>query len=753
MKLYNINNSYQKEALLSHFNLENNDFSNYWIESILKKPIATGIYSDNSLHDFYISYLQIELECLKQNEDYYIKLNRTVLSEIKRKGFPIPVLSGTVPYCLIRIKSTEDDNIRKYLILFISEQTASSKFDFSIVGQKDYLMRCIIEMAFKAKTLENLNTNYNVSKEFLNGNILLNTKESNRKIKNNTAGLDVLDGFEFKITYDKDVCGFTLKHQVFQKDVNTSGNTYDGITSFSNNFYKSKLDARTHARNFLDLSSSQHFLFSRFSTQIYAYTILKDVFDKLKISYEETTFKPELLFNDFYRLNNEIEHINLFMQREEYHSYDNKYKDQINMLIEYFKIKHNIEVTFKLMDSCLNEIVMNKNEAYLFLMFDPKYVKNSDTVFTEKSKWKNTISPYFELIDNTKDLNKSLSEFDLYSQFKLNSLYNIRKNGFGFLTQGCILEDNPLFSVYVHKKDSPAQEKRVFLYNDIQYIVNKKNKNKILKLINEINIKKKTFIDKEIKLEADIDSIRLVSKIVKNNKANKPVSFYSHVFMTKKDASTFNIDSAELFYEDEISVLETKHKISFNFANAKTDVFIFINDKHLIKLKDNSALPFIILDKNNFENPDLNPFIIATEDIKNGIVMSVDLLHRKSGSDKNILYPYVLPATNVLLNKSDKQSNGITKANCLIEIIDDNTIRTFMSLDENPMNDKVDKNNRVEDIQIFEYQDGEYKLVNISENMDILYVYFKSLTFDLFSINQVCKKSLLSKISEIIALN
>lgn len=753
MKINKIKKEYQKDVLLSNFDLSGNDFTDALIESWFERPIAKNIYGGNSnINNFYISFMQIEMPYSKGDSTYYSDLNKKVQSEIKNSNSYVKTNCSGMPYNLFSIKQ-DDETIRKYLVIFISEKKSALKFDFSLISNnRDYFLRSIIEMSFKAVLLEEINANYNVNKNFLYGDILLNTHEDQKNIYRNQTkiSIDILDGFVFKITYDKDMCGFTLKHQVFEASQNTS-NIYDGISTVSKKFYKDKIDARTYTRSFLNLQSSQNFLLSKMATQLYAYQKLKETFDKLKITYDEVLFKPEYIFSDFYNLKKSVKKVNVIMQQNEYEDYNKKHPNQIEVLIEYIREKYNIDSEFKIIKSSIEEIGMVTNESYVFLMFDDKYSKDSNVIFEQESKWKHTLLPYFEKIDKAGNLSTAIQNFDLYSQIKLKSLYNIRNNKKAFVTQGWVLEDNDMFrkEQEKQKEQKRSKNKEFFMRNNQLYALSFKYKNKIKKIINEIELKKQIFCNGTISfdLSSNINTIRIVSRTARMNNKNKVENYYSHVLMTNKKG-TLNIEKIELLIDNEIDILEKNYNISLNFSSEKSDIFIFVDDRYLIKLKDNSKLPFVILDKDNIGDINLNPLLIAISDVKKGVLTS---LHRKSGVNENLLFPYILAATNKMLLVNQK--TDIKRANCLIDIIEDKTVRTFMSTDESAMNSKMDKNNRIEEIELYEYKNNCYEKIKISGNNDLIDLYFKSLTFDLFSINQVCKKSLFTKIAEIVAVN
>ena len=77
MKINKIKKEYQKDVLLSNFDLSGNDFTDALIESWFERPIAKNIYGGNSnINNFYISFMQIEMPYSKGDSTYYSDLNK-----------------------------------------------------------------------------------------------------------------------------------------------------------------------------------------------------------------------------------------------------------------------------------------------------------------------------------------------------------------------------------------------------------------------------------------------------------------------------------------------------------------------------------------------------------------------------------------------------------------------------------------------------------------------------------------------------
>jgi hypothetical protein len=754
---YEITESYKNSVLLSELDLQNNDFNENWLNGFFLNPIIEGLNifdANGNLEekDIYISFGEFEMPKMS-NHLFFPQLHK----EIKQYIFTDWGIKNTVyPIYNFYLPYSEDKNKKKVLFIFLSPNRTNKLFDFNLVPNKDKLIQNFLEMLLKATYLEKINYKVPFNADICSGKFFLSPQISERKDKH------FVNVFSYSLNFKDLKLGFSLKNEHYRLNNNLKSiHNYDDVCLINKFKYEKKVDSREHGRLFLDFKNYEKLKVTKFINQLDLYKNLLNTLDRFNINYEKTCFSPDYLYNSFSYPSNELKELNVYIESKEKELFEQALLDKgvyhgLNGLLEYIGNSFNMKVSL-ILNPTLDMFLKNKKTSNLFLMYgeqyEEKYVQFKSE--TKEEKWNNILTPFMEkkLYElGLNDFLKEIKNFDTYSQVKLFNIYANIKKIEPIVSQGLILDKSIIF-----EKPKKVGEELVSIEGNTKKTEKKYPENGtisvIAKVINELNIKHSLFSTKTFNFDiafektkkcTSFDSIKIIQMLSKEK--NK---FFAVLDLKKVSEQgskgNFNIESSRVLIDEQINELNLEFDLNEEFMTS--DNLIIIDNKFLIKVKDNDLMPFMILQESHFDEPTKNPLLLANASISKGEVSSVS---RKSGPDDNLFYPYILPALNKIIDKKLKNINSY--ANCLLDFNGENGLNLFMSYGS-AMDATMDKNNRLENITLSKIEDFSIQKLDWEEHEQLLYFYLSTLTFNYLNINELTKKSLLNKLSDVILVN
>lgn len=789
--ILNMNKNFKRKILLSEFDLQNNDFDQYQVSAFFKNAIISDLRLNNEFTDVYLNYIICQFPQNSKFED----LNGLMKEEINKQQNLITHKDNKILYTYLKVGDKNQDNINdKYIIIYPSKCSNDGIFDidnYTIFYDKkffiNYLLSRIIKLTLNCLLIKDENDKSNISEDLFYGDLLINVSKNESGF---SGFLPIINSNNYKLW-------FSLSTQEYiyntKSDKTSNENIKEaGIVSTKNKNIK-KVDARKSKRVFLKVEDKE-FLSCKYSSYLYIYEKLQQVFNCLNLDFEETNFTPEYVFNDFIRNTNfdSSKSLKVIISQEDMEKLQIK---NINFLLE--KIKENFRQEPELLIfNKLSGIKFNNESKYLFLMFREKeemtpVVLNIDG---EEYIWNNT-GALFADMQNEKENDLSKKLFDDYTQLKLCNINNLLINS---------EFSNPLAiqGIFINNKKFDT-EKNI-----------KSLKNQLCKSIADLYLKDKLFNIKEIDLpDSSYKNIKVLKKEsikinnfkYKNKQESKNyysrsytkqnLTVYSYLCLEKKDKSdSFNVSDAFI-------ITENKDKRNKNYENQYPKILIdlfnttiipekdqlgndnfgqyllLIDDKYLIRFNDNKfnsktiGFDNIVAGAKNpnklifeaMENGDLARVIeekkLAQEYKKiNGLKVApkVDgILNRKSGIENNLFFPFNMPTFNEIVDPEnhDKKNKKLKRGVAIISF-DKNKATYFIQQTEDAFATTMDKSNLIEKVSIQTKQDsGVYKNSNEEETKEIFEFYLKTLTYDLISNKRVAKKSIITKLVDFLFSN
>lgn len=737
-----IKDKFKKSVCTSEFDLSNNDFNEIWINSFIKKPIFKSIILNNSKTsvDLHINFEIFKFPTQTKNNIFYKNLHL----QIKQKIYSIWAkynISNKPIYYTIDI-STDIDI--QFLVFFVSPDLENKHLAYSHIKQQNKILSHLFSLLFNINCLGTLNNKDNTW-DVHNGCVYINPQVDDTFTK--------FFGYQIIFHYSDNNLKFFLKGQAFKLDDTNSMNLYEDICLLSKTkIYSDKINANTEfSSSFLNLQQNKHTLRSKFMSQYFVYKKLRNIFKNNFIQYQETFFTPTKLFNHFYEehIDNNIP-INIFINKDE--------KEQFNKIC----LDSNINDGFSLFVNNIQTILGRKVNVLLatynnfegrefdnniYLMFGDKYKENYVHHKANSKLNEQTALDYY-LTNNLSglsmiDINKHLTNIDLYSSIKIRNLLNSEKSLFhNFVTQGLVLD--------ISMVQKPASLKHI-----------------LSKILGELNLKRKFFQKNDIaihpKIQSNFSILETYLKIVKKIK-KKTYIYYSYIKFSKNNEKLSIIDSKII---PEIEFKKINLSFPHDLINRDETIMVFDN-KIILNVKDNSLNPRLIfrndlidsqshdpiIKMKNQKNSNINDAIKAKQegqkksDIKKLLEKPVEF--RRTDINENILFPYYLPTTFVLTG--DKTDQG-RYSSILIDDTKDN-IKVFYHISNCALNGVSPKDSLIEEISLFEIiDDFEHKKVDCKNHMDLIEFYLSTSTFKLLLLNSVSKKTILRKFLDISLFN
>jgi hypothetical protein len=755
---YQVAEQFKKRILLSELKLNMNDFSKEWLNGFFINPILKNavVYDNNKITnvDLYLNFSFIDIDKNIKGDDFFTTIHHEIKKYIVDEWGHAKKISPV--YNFYHIKSEIDDK-KRVLFIYLSPAKANKLFDFDKIPNQDNLICNILEMLIKSSFIEQLNKTLIINTDIFSGKLFLNPEITEFKSKIDKKNKYAANVFSYKLTYADFKLGFNLKNEHFLLDNLANNNIYNDICSINQYKYEKKLDARTYSRLFLDFKNYEHLKKTRFITQLELYKTILYTLDKFDIKYEKTVFIPEYLFNEFNHSQYDLNNINIHISSINKDTFNNVFaKKNIpnnfeSMLL--FLNQKNINLTLNI-DSSLDTLLSKPNETHLFLMYGNKdnFVREIDNTGKETT-WNDVTIPFLERKlwqDDKITFLKSIQTFDIYSQVKLYNLYANKNGKNPIISQGLFLNDNMQFTDIRTKEEIKRNKKDTIPKKNVALIFNK--------VLNELDIKNKMLFHKKFYLKTffpcmtENDVIHNVKIIQKKSKEKN--SLYSYVElsnMNQNNTSCFDIINSKLIIDDEINSLSID--FDFNTKLQSDNNIIIINDLYCLKVKNNNFVPFIILEEQHIDNPLKDPSLLIKQHIQAGTSLSTNV-PKLSAPDVNLFFPYNIPTISKITNQKIKKKNENESAysNCMFEF-HGNDINIYMTLGRGAIGNNMNKNNRLENIQLFKLKDFSFIKENWEEHEQLLLIYLSSLTFDYLSINELTKKSLLNKLADIILFN
>lgn len=747
---------FKSEILLNQFDLSEQDLSDEWLSGFFTNPVSRSlkILDENNnwiTKDLYIGFSVIKMETnsKKLNDDFYLNLNKKIKENILNEWGS---LSKNPPvYKIINLKSSEDE-VKKFLYIYLSPKKSNQLFDFNVVSNKESIVASVFDMLMAAYLIERINKRNPLNIDFCGGKIFLNPL-----IDDEDKTVRVFE-YYFKIEDFK--LRFILKHQVYSIK-NISVDKYDDVCLLNNYRYEDKLDAREYTRSFLDFISLQDLKETKFITQVELYKDVLGMLNCFGIVYKETTFKPEYLFNQFPSIEAKINDIIVYISSDDKKAYEDylvlkNIPHDFNRVVNHIKSHFNLNVSF-IENPSLEIILKNKHIPCIYLMFGDEYKekyvsfkcdngelkKLSDvaTSFLEKKLYQLDYSSFI----------KQISSYDVYSQVKLYNLYANCNELEPVISQGIILGVKNFFERSLNSTTPLRPNKRT---GKIPTYPSKETVCKFEKVITELDIKKQLYLDKVFNFKTKFpgfENIDIVNVKIINILANKKGRLYSFVNLDKGLNDDFKVTKNKILVNDQINelLLSINWKQELNLS----DCLILINDNYLLRVKDNDFMPFLIMEKNRFNVEDKDICFKIEEAVLAN--KSKNKCSIKSTKDnQNYFFPYNLPTVGTMIGKENliNINNSLGYSNCIFNM-NGNEIQFFMTLRDQPLSSRVPKNNRLECINLFSLNDFIYQKVDWKDNEQLLYFYLSSISFNYMLAGGITKKSLLTKLGDVVLLN
>ena len=754
---------YKKPILLTCLDLENNDFGQNWIMSILSHPIAEGVAISNSdgswgSSNLYINFGEVEVDIVK-GRNAYIDLHVKIKQYISEKNDLAPRINHFYnSHPLVSV----DKSKKKHIFLFLSTKESDKIFDYELIKDKDVLVKNVLELLLKVSFVNRTQKSRAVGTDVCYGKVFLNPIAEPRK--NGTMFADV---FSYNLIYKNSKLDFKLKNEVFALSAdNGEIKKFDDVCYINNYKYGKKVDARKNKRLFLDFKNFKNLKRTRFYTQFELYKIILETLDAFNIKYEKSRFTPEYLYNYFGSVEVDIKPINVYACKQEINMFNAEMSKHgldsgMDSLCKYMESKHGLAVKV-IFDPSFKDVLDNKSTPGLFLMYGDKYDDNfvSKTVNGVESKWSNSLDAFLDNKLNPlneADLMKELVLYDSYSRVKLFNIYANMNGLEPIVSQGLILDDEMDFQT-LEEKDSIKSGSK----GDINQSENKKLKSTaakfiLEKVINELNIKNTLFNKRHVYLnsfKSYIDNVEFKNiKIIQYKKVGSH-RLYSTVDLECSDVwssslQKFNVTKYEILLDEDVNRINVDFNVREEFKNSTS--LILINNSFLIKVRDNDFAPCLLLEEANIGNKDLDVSLLMDKHCLEQNDAST-YVSRASGIKENLFFPYNQPVINKMIGGNQKQSHS--RVNCLMDYSGDG-VRLFINLSETALNNTIPKNNRIEELHLFKLDEDEfeYKKANWLEYDKILFFYLSTLTFNYININELTKTSILNKLGDLVLLN
>lgn len=771
--ILNINKKCKRELLLTKFDLSNNDYDSNQIAAFFQNKILSDIRIDSKFIDVYINFFIYKVKNGSGSE-FYKELNENIKKEISLRKDAI-YYSGKIQnlYNLIKKYNNEEEN--EYLVLYLSEKPNNSRFDIeqyvSAIQYKEYIINkiipSVINLTLNCVIAQDESEKMNISKNLFYGDILLKIVEKS----------EYFSGFRKKLDFKNNELTFKLSTEEYcnpKKDI-----VKNGVVVCKKGECK-RMDARKTKRLFLSFNDKEY-LNSKYSTYLYMYKKLPEVFNILGLNYNDVVFYPGFAFNDFMNIKDmtNSNSTKIIIEKQNYECLNEKYPDDMKNLQSYINKLFGEKSELLVVDNFL-KIEMNHNSKYLFIMVrenskskNPIEVKIKNTVIG----WTTTQSLMVDLNYGEKNLLDE-KELDDYTKIKLDNLYKTQQEKQyerPFATQGMIINDKGL---------GPLN----------------KFGNTVYKSLADLYIKDKLFNNREIKLPKSIfKNIKVLKKEsikVENIKENK--SGYLYKKSTKKTINIYSFlslnrkNSEDDFYINDsfIKISEDKSYPEIFIELFGTDIkkegkysefnnyLILIDNKYLIRVNDKDSTPQIIGDR-KIINSDRNPNKLIFDAINDGTLDAIlekrkeakiaalkcfpkkraenvdGIISRTTDHEKNLFFPFTMPSFKMVLEDPNliKTNNGLNNSLALISI-EKNIAKFFVRQSEDSISDKMVRSNLMENVAIFSRNEGgAYKESNELETREILSFYLKCMTYNLISSKSVAKKTLLTKMVDILLNN
>lgn len=770
---HEVSDNYKKPILLSEFDLSEHNFSTQWLNGFFTHPIAQSIILIN--HDLtlvekqlFINFSYIQLPNSLDQRESFREINKEIKAHIfkdwnfTQRVYPI--------YNYLRLISA-DNTTQKYIFFYLSPNISPHVFDFEQIPEKDNLTKNILELLVKARFLEDMNQNNPLSVDMCLGKIFLNTViNHNEKLEKYFANV-----FSYRLYFKDKKLGFNLKNEHFLLDPDKSDiQLYDDISLINNYKYKHKEDAREYGRPFLDFRNYEKLKSTKFATQIQLYKIIQQTLNTFKIQHKNTFFESQFLYRDFSSFQNEIKDLNIYISEGEKNSYEQDLmgkgiKNGIESLRTYLKKTFNIS-SHLLINPTLNTILMNKDKHNLFLMYGAEYKENYVSEYLPEgvNKWQDPVLPFLEReMFNLEEDNflKKIIYFDIYSQVKLFNIYaNIRAEA-PIVSQGLILDKSIILEEPSGELGDDTNERDTENYIELEN-VGKNSKTKpyprnatksiISKIVNELNIKYNLFVKKSVsfskgftidKATTNFNDIKVIQKLSKHNHTLYAVLDVQRADIVDNGKIYFNVISQKILLSQNISTLNADIDIEEELK--KTDNLIIIDNNYLIKVKNNNDMPFIILQRDNLHDAEKDPLLLIDKYIAQGTSASTGV-SKSTGETTNLFFPYNTPVINKIVKQKIKNATGYCY--CLLHF-NQGELNIYMNLTNAGIQATMAKNNRLENIELFQIKDFCSEKISWQSHEQILYFYLSTLTFNYLSVNELSKKSLLNKLTDTLLVN
>lgn len=776
--ILDIKKEYQRKVLLSKFDLSENDYDTNQIASFFQNKILSDIRLESAFIDVYLNFFTYKTNG-SSGSQFYKKLNEEIKKEVSNKEDAISC-SGKTQKLYSLISKSKNNKENEYLVLYLSKKPNNSKFDISqYITDTQYkdsvmnkIMPSIISLTLNCLIAQDKSERLNISKDVFYGNLLLNIIEDSHHFS----------GFRTNLFFYNNELTFKVSTEEYYKL--SKDNVVNGNIVSKKGDYK-RADARKTKRLFLNFNDEKY-LESKYSTYLYVYEKLVEVFNILGLNSNKITFCPSFIFNDFMRIKNMSTSSNtkVVIEKKNYDILNDKHPNDIANLFSYIHKQFGKKPELLIIDSLL-DLNMNNESKYLFLMIkkdaavkNPIEIKINNTMID----WSNTPSLLADMeYGESAILNKNF--LDSYTKIKLENLFrtqNKKDNERPFATQGIIIDED----------DGLGGEKNFG--------------NTVYKSLADLYIKDKLFNSREIELpQSNFKSIKVLKKesikvhnikegdngepIKKSSK--KTIDSYSFMSLIKKEKndkfeivdSFIKINKEKEYPQILSTAFGTEIKKDGKYSEFD-NYLILIDDKYLIRVSDKYYTPQIIGDYNiihGVKNPNkliydaiddgsLDEVLKKRKDAKiiakmkpkiNGKSNRADkvdgILSRTTEHEKNLFFPFAIPAFKLLLDNPESiDPNECLKNSLALISFEKNVATFFVKQSEDPLNDKMTKSNLIENVAIFSRNEGgPYKESSEAEATEILSFYLKCMTYNLISSKTVAKKTLLTKMVDILLNN
>lgn len=768
-----------REVLLSSFDLCNNDLNDLSINAFFRKKILENFRLNSQFVDVYLSFFTFEIQrgnC--SNFEFYKKLDKEIKVAISdRSDALFYKKTGNHIYYKIRILSSQG---YKYFVIYLSNNSSYSKYNsknyISSDKEEKYfvgeVLNGVIKLTISCLAIEDRSKSICISDDLFNGDLLFNMIKTERsKTRLNLSGFKL-------ITYIKDgVWSFKLSTKEYisnnMKDANLSIN---GDLNLVDKKWK-KVDARNSKRRFIDFND-EGFMQSKYSSYLSVYEMVLKALDILNLRAECNSFKPNFVFNDFLTIKefNKTNNVVVLISGDDKRAMDKKHPDDIGNLLSYIKGNFSQTPSLIVFDK-IEDVKINNESQYLCLMLgglDDGVVKLD--VGDKHLNWNSTSSLFADLRMDGQFF--KLGDFDDYTRMKIKNLNALMLNGEGggvSATQGLIIDcDNGLGEVKMF--DNSIYKSLVDLYLKDQ-LFNKgvielaSNEFKNIKILKKDSIKTYSYKGVDKSVERPTILFSFLELDCGDNKDNKKYSVVDRFIIESKDENI-----PEILYDKFKSNLD-----NVNDYERFNCYLILLDNKYLVRVNDKDGYtPQIIGEKDTVlgeKNP--NRLILNAKDsgfydkvqqlkkdredwktkekamgrkVGRGIRIN-GVLSRSRDFDRSQFYPFLLPSINVIAN-CDNVKVGESQQLMVMISVEDNKAYFFVNQSGSAIKSEISKSNVIEGVAVFKRSDsGVYKKANIEEVKNVLNFYLKSMTYNLISNKKVAKKTLITKMVDILLQN